>query len=111
MKPTPEIEVTYLGTRLKVRYDYDPGESQRFDAKAGVGSPGSDPCVEILEIHVHDDQWLCASCLNDEAREAIEEALMEKIAEMEMERDQERADALYDQFKEDRYGPADILTD
>ena len=111
MKPTPEIEVTYLGVQLKVRYDYDPGESQWFDHRAGVGSPGHGPGVEVLEIHVHDGQWLCCSCLNDEAREAIEEALMEKIGEMHMERDLERADALYDQFKEDRYGPEDIRVD
>lgn len=111
MKPKPEIEITYLGTQLKVRYDYDPGESQWFDARAGVGGPGSDPCVEVLEIHVHDGQWLCCSCLNDEAREAIEEALMEKIAEIDAERDLERADALYDKFKEDRYDPKDIPVD
>lgn len=38
------------GTEIKVYFEYDPGEDQWFDARAGVGSPGYPPSVEITEV-------------------------------------------------------------
>lgn len=38
------------GTEFKVYFEYDPGESQWFDARAGVGSPGYPPSIEITEV-------------------------------------------------------------
>lgn len=35
---------------FKVRFDYDPGEEQWFDARAGVGSPGYPAGVEVYEV-------------------------------------------------------------
>ena len=34
---------------LKCYFDYDPGEAQYFDARAGVGSPGFPPFVELIK--------------------------------------------------------------
>ena len=36
---------------FRVRFDYDRGEQQWFDARAGVGSPGYDPSVCITEVN------------------------------------------------------------
>lgn len=36
------------GVEFKVYFDYDKGEEQWFDARAGVGSPGYPPSIEIL---------------------------------------------------------------
>jgi len=36
---------------FRVRFDYDKGEQQWFDARAGVGSPGYDPSVCITEVN------------------------------------------------------------
>jgi hypothetical protein len=38
------------GTEIKVYFEYDLGEAQWFDARAGVGSPGYPPSVEITEV-------------------------------------------------------------
>ena len=38
------------GVEFKVYFDYDKGEEQWFDARAGVGSPGYPPSIEILEV-------------------------------------------------------------
>ena len=41
-------KVTFGARDIWVEFDYDRGEPQWFDAKAGVGSPGFPPSVEIL---------------------------------------------------------------
>jgi hypothetical protein len=38
------------GVEFKVYFDYDPGEDQWFDARAGVGSPGYPASIEIMEV-------------------------------------------------------------
>lgn len=35
---------------FRVRFEYDPGEDQWFDAQAGVGSPGYPASVDLYEI-------------------------------------------------------------
>ena len=42
---------------IAVRYEFDEGESEWFDAAAGVGNPGSDPKVEITEVQMHGGPW------------------------------------------------------
>ena len=49
IKPFLEFE-TDDGVKFAVRYDYDPGEEQWFDARAGVGSPGHPASVEVTEV-------------------------------------------------------------
>lgn len=38
------------GVEFKVYFDYDPGEDQWFDARAGVGSPGYPSSIEITGV-------------------------------------------------------------
>ena len=38
------------GVEFKVYFDYDPGEDQWFDARAGVGSPGYPATAEITGV-------------------------------------------------------------
>lgn len=86
MKLPPELTLDLYGNPVQVRLDHDHGESQWFDARAGVGSPGLDPCVEI----------------NENDLEAMRDALWDKIGEMQQEHEECRADALYDAMREDR---------
>jgi hypothetical protein len=44
-------------TPVIVRYDYDEGEEQWFDARAGVGSPGYPGGVFITEVKIGDGIW------------------------------------------------------
>lgn len=41
-------------TEFRARFDYDPGETERFDAQAGVGNPGREPSVKKEERHALD---------------------------------------------------------
>ena len=41
-------KIILCGREVEVEFDFDRGESQWFDARAGVGSPGYGPSVEIL---------------------------------------------------------------
>ena len=43
---------------IVVRYDFDEGEEQWFDAKAGVGSPGYEASVEICEVLLPGCDWM-----------------------------------------------------
>jgi hypothetical protein len=54
---SPEHETTIDDEVTVVRYDYDPGEEEWFDARAGVGSPGYGPSLEITEICDEDGNW------------------------------------------------------
>jgi hypothetical protein len=101
MKLPPEITLDIYGDPVQVRFDYDPGESQWFDAGAGVGGPGWDPCAEINEINMGNG-WLEPDDINENDLDALQDALMEKIGEMQQEHEECRADALYDAMKEDR---------
>lgn len=102
MKLPPEITLDLYGESVQVRFDYDPGESQWFDHRAGVGSPGSDPCVEINEVNMGNG-WLEPDDINENDLEALQSALWDKIAEMQQEHEECCADALYDAMKEN-YG-------
>ena len=101
MKVPPELTLDLYGDPVQVRFDYEPGESQWFDARAGVGSPGSDPCVEINEINMGTG-WIGPDDINENDLEALQDRLWDKIGEMYQEHEECRADALYDAMKEDR---------
>jgi hypothetical protein len=102
MKAPPEATLDLHGESYKVRFDYDPGESQWFDARAGVGSPGHDPSVEITEVHTG-AEWEDPSTLPDGYIEALEESLMTYLCEQQQESDQCRADALYNAMQDDAF--------
>lgn len=94
MKPQPEIELCLDdGTTFKARYDADPGEDQWFDARAGVGSPGYPPSVEITEVNFGGG-WETPDAYEQINWQAYEQEIMDRLAESEAEEEAARAEAL-----------------
>ena len=98
----PEREMFLSDDReVIVRYDYDPGESQWFDAKAGVGSPGYNAEVCITEINLGNGfVSIDKSGLDDAEIERLEDRLMVDIAEEEEKINAERDEAEYNAWNE-----------
>jgi hypothetical protein len=61
-----------------VRYDYDAGEEQWFDARAGVGSPGYPASVQLTEVNFG-AKWETPDAYPQLDVEAIEHEIMERI--------------------------------
>ena len=77
MKPpklAPHYMIYIRDVEHKVSYDFDPGESQWFDARAGVGSPGYPAHVEIVEIDPPIE-------LTEAEADAVEQEIMDRITE------------------------------
>jgi hypothetical protein len=53
----PDLTVTLNDDEIACRYEYDPGEDQWFDARAGVGSPGYPAAVFVTEVCVG-GEWI-----------------------------------------------------
>jgi hypothetical protein len=86
-----------------VRFDYDPGEDQWFDARAGVGSPGYSAELCITEINLCNGFVSIDQSGLDEAEiERLEDRLMVDIAEEESERNAEFEEAEYNAWKDSR---------
>ena len=98
----PEREMFLSDDRdVIVRYDYSPGESQWFDAKAGVGSPGYNAELFITEINLGNGfVSIDQSGLDDAEIERLEDRLMVDIAEEESERNAEFEEAEYNAWNE-----------
>ena len=64
--------ITICDAEHKVTFEHDPGESQWFDARAGVGSPGYAAYVEILEIDPPIE-------LTEAEADAVEQEIMDSI--------------------------------
>lgn len=80
----------------RVRFDYDRGEQQWFDARAGVGSPGYDPSVDVTEINFGDG-WKTPDEVPGFDFAKCEEEVMDRLIELE---DSERAE--YDERERDK---------
>ena len=80
---------------IVVRYDFDEGEEQWFDAKAGVGNPGSDPKVEITEVQMHGGPWETPDTYPQLNLAAMEQ----EILEYEMSRFVDEEAAYYDSLE------------
>lgn len=65
-----------------VRFDYDEGEEQWFDARAGVGSPGYPASVAVTEVNFG-GKWETVETYPQLNIEALEEKVMERITEAE----------------------------
>lgn len=98
----PEREMFLSDDReVIVRYDYDPGERQWFDARAGVGSPGYNAEVCITEINLGNGfVSIDKSGLDDAEIERLEDRLMVDIAEEEEKINAERDEAEYNAWNE-----------
>ena len=67
-----------------VRYDYDKGEREWFDHRAGVGGPGCDPSVTITEIDLGDGFVAPDRCgLPQRTIDGLEEQLMNRLCDEE----------------------------
>ena len=70
------------------------GEDQWFDARAGVGSPGYPPSVEITEVNFGAG-WESPDVYPQLNLEACEQELMERLAALEADEYAAQADAEY----------------
>jgi len=102
MTKTPERTLYLHDDReVVVRFDYDKGEREWFDHKAGVGGPGSDPKVEITEIDLGDGFVPPNRCgLPERIITGLESQLLDRIQEEQAEIEQRRADYEYDACRE-----------
>lgn len=73
----------------RVRFDYDRGEAQWFDARAGVGSPGHDPSVCVTEINLGDG-WKSPAEVPGFDFDKCEQEVMERLTELEANEQSER---------------------
>lgn len=94
MKLPNELELWNEDTPFRVRFDYERGEPQWFDARAGVGHPGSDPCVAITEVNFGSG-WELPEVYPRLNIEACEAEVMEKLADMEADEQAARDEAEY----------------
>lgn len=100
----PERDIFLSDDReVIVRYDYSPAESQWFDARAGVGSPGCDAELCITDINLGNGfVSIDKSGLDDAEIERLEDRLMVDIAEEESERNAAFEEAEYNEWQESR---------
>ena len=99
MKLPNEMELFHDDTAFRVRFDYDKGERQWFDAKAGVGSPGYDPSVCINEVNFGAG-WDSPDNFPQLNMDACESEVMEKLADLEADEQAARDEAEYNAFQE-----------
>ena len=88
-----EIEVSQPSGDWLVRYDYEPGEDQWFDARQGVGSPGYPPSVEITEVKAG-DRWVDPLFCEGFDVDLAEQSVMDAI--------DAEADAFWERYAESR---------
>jgi hypothetical protein len=86
-KTPPYYKVFVRDVEVKAYFDFDPGEEQWFDGKAGVGSPGYPPSLELDHVEP-------AMELTPEEVDAVEQELMGKITEAQNEFWAEYAEAM-----------------
>ena len=92
MRLPTEMELWQDDMHFRVRYDYDRGEQQWFDARAGVGSPGYDPSVSINEVNFGNG-WESPDVYPQLDLDACEAEVMEKLAALESEEQATRDEA------------------
>lgn len=101
MKLPTEFEVFIDDAQARVRYDYDLGESQWFDARAGVGSPGYDASVWVTEINFDlGGGWELPDAYPELDFDAVEQQIMDKIIELESAEQAARDEAEYNAYNE-----------
>ena len=92
MKLPTEMELWHDDTQFRVRFDYDRGEEQWFDARAGVGSPGYPPSVSINEVNFG-GKWEAPENFPQINLDACEQEVMEKLADLEADEQAARDEA------------------
>jgi len=88
-----------LSSGLVVRYEYDPGEEQYFDARAGVGSPGYPPEFYVTEIKVGDEWKPAEDCAHLDVA-AIEAEAAQKLIDWQSAENAQADEAKYQAWQE-----------
>jgi hypothetical protein len=78
IKPPEFYELFHEDVEFKARFDYDEGEEQWFDARAGVGSPGYPASVCITEVDFGNG-WESPENYPQLNLEQCEQEIMDKI--------------------------------
>lgn len=100
MSKLPTEMTLFCGdTEFRARFDYDRGEQQWFDARAGVGSPGYDTSVSLTEVNFGTD-WESPDAYPQLNVDACEQEILEKLAELEADDNAARDEAEYNAFNE-----------
>ena len=99
MKLPDHFEVYVDDKPVLVRFGYDPGEAQWFDARAGVGSPGYDPSVCVTEVNFG-GAWELPDVYPQLNLAAIEQEISERIIAIEEEEMAARDEAEYNAWNE-----------
>ena len=97
MKLPAEMTLFCGDTEFRARFDYDRGEEQWFDARAGVGSPGHDPSVSITEVNFGAG-WESPEVYPQLNVETCEQEILEKLADLEADENAARDEAEYNAF-------------
>lgn len=88
------------GTEIEIEVELyvTPGEKQWFNAREGVGHPGSGPEAEVTSSTLDGKPIE----LTEEERERVVDEVEERGDEIFADLEAERADYLYDQWKDDQ---------
>jgi hypothetical protein len=99
MKLPTEMEFWHEDVPFRVRFDYERGEQQWFDARAGVGSPGYDPYVVINEVNFGGG-WESPEAYPQLDLAVCEAVVMQKLADLEADKQAAREEAEYNAWNE-----------
>ena len=81
LKLPDSFTITSGDTTKSVRFEYDPGEDQWFDARAGVGSPGY-PAEAYITAIDRGNGWEDVESITDLDLNDIEQQVLDKILEI-----------------------------
>ena len=94
-----EMTLFWDDTEFRARFDFDRGEQQWFDARAGVGSPGYDPSVSITEVNFGGG-WEIPETYPQLDVAACEDEIMQRLCDLEADDNAARDEAEYNAFNE-----------
>ena len=94
MELPTELQMWHADTEFRARFDYDPGETERFDAQAGVGNPGREPSVKIQEVNFGAG-WESPAAHPHLDLALLEGEVMQKLADLEEDERAQYDDAAY----------------
>ena len=99
MKFPDELTMIIGEMECRVRYEYDRGEDQWFDARAGVGSPGYPAAAWMTEINFGKG-WEDPDVYPQLNRNEIDAEIMDRLADLEEAENAARDEAEYNAFNE-----------
>lgn len=102
MQIPTELEVWHDDEAFLVRFDFEPGERQWWDAAAGIGHPGS-PARAIITAVNRGDGWKDPESIPGLDLVEVEADVLEQLADMAHEEEADRAEAAFDAIQESYY--------